>query len=80
MIVIGRILCISPAVVATLVGTLLLKNTIVTGSPICSEYEFPCENGEYIESELWCNSLEDCSDGSDEKYCEKSDWFKPGKY
>ncbi|CAL1281438.1 unnamed protein product [Larinioides sclopetarius] len=47
------------------------------GSPRCSEYELPCENGECVADEFWCNSLNDCSDGSDEKYCQKSIWFDP---
>ncbi|GFT75394.1 hypothetical protein NPIL_693701, partial [Nephila pilipes] len=37
----------------------------------CHELDFPCNNGDCIEAELWCDSHEDCSDGSDEAYCKK---------
>ncbi|XP_055932804.1 uncharacterized protein CG3556-like [Argiope bruennichi] len=47
----------------------------VARSPECSEYEFPCDNGDCIDARFWCDSVEDCSDGSDEKYCRKAGLF-----
>ena len=35
----------------------------------CSFFEFTCNNGECIPFEQECNSVTDCSDGSDEVNC-----------
>ncbi|GBM84135.1 hypothetical protein AVEN_218305-1 [Araneus ventricosus] len=71
MTLLGRIFCFSTAVVVAFVGTLLFKSAFVTGLSECMEYEFPCDNGECIDAGLWCDTHEDCSDGSDEKYCKQ---------
>ncbi|CAL1281437.1 unnamed protein product [Larinioides sclopetarius] len=48
---------------------------VVRGSPECTKYEFPCDDGECIDAALWCDSHEDCLDKSDEKYCKKAGMF-----
>ncbi|GBO42399.1 hypothetical protein AVEN_231150-1, partial [Araneus ventricosus] len=48
---------------------------VVGSSSKCTEYEFPCDNGECIDEGTWCDTHEDCSDGSDEKYCKKNNIF-----
>ncbi|GFU37953.1 hypothetical protein NPIL_476731 [Nephila pilipes] len=41
----------------------------------CFELDFPCNNGDCIDAALWCDSHEDCSDGSDEAYCKKITFY-----
>lgn len=54
----------------------LLFISVKSGSSQCRDYDFPCEDGECIGAELWCDSSVDCADGSDEKYCKKAGVFK----
>ncbi|GBO35435.1 hypothetical protein AVEN_205678-1 [Araneus ventricosus] len=57
----------------------VLLISVVSGSSECSDYDFPCEDGGCVDSILWCDSHKDCSDGSDEKYCRKSNFKDPNK-
>ncbi|CAG0880399.1 unnamed protein product, partial [Darwinula stevensoni] len=36
----------------------------------CGNEEFRCQNGRCISLQLYCNSVDDCGDGSDESLCE----------
>ncbi|XP_055932805.1 uncharacterized protein CG3556-like [Argiope bruennichi] len=53
----------------------VLFASILSASPQCPEYDLPCEDGECIDGGLWCDSSEDCSDGSDEKCCKTSSYW-----
>ena len=41
----------------------------------CGDSEFPCYNGECIYSSDVCDGTINCSDGSDEDYCNSTGWF-----
>ena len=36
----------------------------------CTTYEFTCDNGECVNLDLKCNMEIDCTDKSDEAYCD----------
>ena len=40
-------------------------------SAACSSNEVPCNDGECIPAELFCDGVPDCDDGSDELMCRK---------
>ena len=46
----------------------LINNLLIAGS--CSSSEFACSNGNCVPFYYDCNSVTDCSDGSDEVGCE----------
>ena len=35
----------------------------------CDESQFPCHNGQCIDRRYVCDEINNCSDGSDEDYC-----------
>ena len=43
---------------------------------VCSSY-IPCQNGQCIESNLWCDDQSSCADGSDEINCGKNVFHFP---
>ncbi|GBM67105.1 hypothetical protein AVEN_67605-1 [Araneus ventricosus] len=55
--------------------SVILRKWHENGSTGCSEYQFPCDDGECIDAGLWCDTNEDCSHGTDEKYCQKNGRF-----
>ena len=66
------------AVVAT-IAHLCLSVTAETPPPAplvtCGPDEATCSNGECILKSQVCNKVQDCSDGSDERNCRKSNGF-----
>ncbi|KAM4687619.1 low-density lipoprotein receptor-related protein 12 [Discoglossus pictus] len=42
-----------------------------SGKTKCDSYRFHCDNGKFISETLKCNHVDDCGDGSDEKFCAK---------
>ncbi|GFY52937.1 hypothetical protein TNIN_208621 [Trichonephila inaurata madagascariensis] len=62
-------------VAASILFILILNTALFVQSDVgksCDDSNFPCDNGECISPIFWCDSIEDCSDASDEAYCKNS--------
>lgn len=52
-----------------------VKPLLYTDEPLCSEGQLACGDGTCIDRGLFCNGEKDCSDGSDENTCGKSNIY-----
>ena len=41
----------------------------------CFYWEFACHTGQCIDGRYVCDGINNCSDGSDEDYCNSTGWF-----
>ncbi|XP_055946173.1 uncharacterized protein LOC129976567 [Argiope bruennichi] len=49
--------------------------TIATAEGTCKGDSLPCDDGQCVRKEDWCDGKEACEDGSDEAYCEERAWW-----
>ena len=52
-----------------------IRSCFIGATPNCGYLQFPCHDGQCINLRDVCDGINNCSDGSDEDYCNSTGWF-----